>query len=91
VRCLCSCNHYAQAADDLLARCADCGRIWKWVNGRHFSDWVLIAGPRTAPRLAPNAEVDRAGAAEPANHNNPSSPAPVERLVGQTESREKIP
>jgi len=38
----------------------------------------------------PNDKVDRAGATEPANHNNPSSPAPVERLDGRTsESGEK--
>jgi hypothetical protein len=48
----------------------------------HVSEATMLSyiGPRVC--RPPNARVDRAGATESANRNNPSSPAPVERLDG---------
>ncbi len=43
---LCICGHYAEAGDDMIAACRNCGRVWKWYNGARENDWTMIAGPR---------------------------------------------
>jgi hypothetical protein len=51
MRCLCICNHHTFHADQpsLIAKCGNCGRVWKWINGTNANDWTMIAGPTTKP------------------------------------------